>query len=75
MSSVVWCEPVSRSPFRPDAQPETAVAAEQLEHMVEEADAGWDVDLAAVEIEIDRDLGLARLPVYACGPGHERRSG
>ena len=46
---------------RLDPQPEAAVAAEQLEHVVEEPDPGRGRDLAAVERQLDRDLGLARL--------------
>ena len=38
-SSTVWCAPVSRSP-RPDVEVEPAVAGDQVEHVVEEADAG-----------------------------------
>ena len=51
----------SRGRRSPRPQPEPAVAAEQLEHVVEEADAGRRRDLAAVEVELERDLGLARL--------------
>ena len=45
-----------------DLEVDHRMAAEALEHVVEEADAGIDVAIArAVEVEGDRDLGLARL--------------
>ena len=40
MSSTVWCAPVCRSPVTCDVEVEAAVAGEQVEHVVEEADAG-----------------------------------
>ena len=39
---------------RLDLEAEPAVAGEQLEHVVEEADAGRDARLAAVEVERER---------------------
>ena len=45
-----------------DGQVEPAVAGEQVEHVVEEADAGAArAGAAAVEAEGERDVGLARL--------------
>ena len=44
--------------------------ANEIEHVVVEADAGRDVVAAgAVEVDLDEDLGLAGLPLDACGPG------
>ena len=39
-SSTVWCAPVSQVAAGLDGQVEAAVAGEQVEHVVEEADAG-----------------------------------
>ena len=46
------------------------MAAEQVEHVVEEADPGFDDDLAAVEIDCDGDLGLLGLAVDFSAAGH-----
>ena len=40
MSSTVWCAPVSRSPRDLDVEVDAPVARQQIEHVVEEADAG-----------------------------------
>src|SRR4029079_16167535 len=42
-----------------DAETEAAVAAEQVEHVIEEADPGRRAALAPVEVERDADIGLA----------------
>ena len=48
--------------LRAHGQIEQAVLGEALEHVVEEGDPGRDLVLAgAVEIELDRDVGLLRL--------------
>ena len=47
----------------PDFQVHHGMAAEALQHMVQKADPGIDVALAgAVQIERNRDFGLAGLP-------------
>ena len=40
VSSTVWCEPVCRSPSTLDVEVQPPVAGEQVEHVVEEPDAG-----------------------------------
>ena len=63
--------PVSRSPWAVTPRPMPAMAREQVEHVVEEADAG--VHLArhvAVEVEADLDVGLAGLAAQLCGAAH-----
>ena len=58
-SSTVWWAPVCRSPVARDVEIEAAVAREQVEHVVEEADAGRRAAGAgAVERQRDADLGL-----------------
>ena len=53
---------------RLDLEVEEAVAGYQLQHVVEEAQAGGDGRLArAVEVEFDRDVGL---PGLALDGGH-----
>ena len=71
-SSTVWCAPVSRSPFALDRQVEAAVAREQVEHVVEEADAGARARRAPSpsSCELDVDLGLAGLAVDLAGTRH-----
>ncbi len=55
-----------------DGETEAAVAAEQVEHVIEETDPGRRADLAPVEVERDADVGLAGaaldrgLPVPGC---------
>ena len=60
-SSTVWWAPVSRSPLASTLQAEPAVAGEQVEHVVEEADAGRGARLPPVEVERELDLGLGGL--------------
>ena len=57
-SSTVWWAPVSRSPLASTSQAEPAVAGEQVEHVVEEADAGRGARLSPVEVERELDLRL-----------------
>src|SRR5215469_13182268 len=57
--------------FGPDRQPEAAVLAELGEHVVEERDAGLDIDGGgAVEVELDKQLRLLGLAGHAPDPGH-----
>ena len=49
-SSTVWCWSTSRSPVASIRQVEAAVAGEQLEHVIEKADAGADL-VAALAVE------------------------
>ena len=63
-SSVEWCPSTCRSPLHVDGQVDHRVPREQLEHVVEEADAGSEIDRPfAVQIQGQVDLGFARLPV------------
>ena len=49
---------------RAQADVDQRVARELLEHMIEEADAGRDlIGAGAVEVDLDRDVGFARLAV------------
>ena len=58
-SSTVWCWSTSRSPLQLELEIEAAVAREQLEHVIEEANARRDLVLArAVDGERQRDLRL-----------------
>ena len=51
----------------------SACRANEVEHVVVEADAGRDVGAArAVEVDLDVDLGLLGLPVDRRGAGHRR---
>ena len=69
MSSTVWCWSTSRSPSARSAEIEAAVAGEELEHVVEEPDAGPDVVSAlAVERQLDGDRRLRRLPFNHAAP-------
>ena len=52
-------------------QAEPAVAAEQVEHVVEEADAGRGGDFAAVEVHRDLDPGLVRVALDCCLACHQ----
>ena len=70
-SSTVWWAPVSRSPRRLDREAEAAVAAEQLEHVIEEADARSRLDTSPPSrSSATRDVGLAGLAVDLGGSGH-----
>ena len=70
VSSTVWCEPVWRSPATA-LEVEPAVAREQVEHVVEEADAGAArAGAGAVEAERQADVGLARLAADLGGAAH-----
>ena len=61
-SSTVWWAPVSRSPLASHREPEPAVAAEQLEHVVEEPDArSTALTSPPSRSSVERDLGLAGL--------------
>src|ERR1700733_5077320 len=52
-----------------DGETETAVLAELVEHVVEERDAGLDLDRAgAVEVELDQQLRLLGLADHAAHP-------
>jgi hypothetical protein len=51
-------------------EPEPAVEGEQVEHVVEEADAGRDLRLASVQIEAQADVRLLRLPVDLGSASH-----
>ncbi len=56
-------------------QVERAVARERVEHVVEEPDARRPLSLAAaVQPELEPDVGLVRLARDVCGSGHARRS-
>src|SRR5262249_10588114 len=58
-------------PLGLDREVDQAVARQQREHVVEEADAGGDVGAAgAVEVEGQLDLGLAGLAAELCGARH-----
>src|SRR5262249_10921875 len=46
-----------------ELQPQAAVAGEELEHVVEEADAGGDLGVAAVQGQLQADLRLLGLAV------------
>jgi hypothetical protein len=50
-------------PGGPHPEPQAAVPRKQVEHVVEEADAGLGARLAAVEVEGERDLRLVRLAI------------
>ena len=64
----VWCWSMCRSPSRVTVRSIRRVAGEQLQHVVEEADAGRDRRPArAVEAEADRDVGLGGLARNARG--------
>ena len=65
----MWCWSTSRSPVGLDLQVERAVAREQLEHVIEEPDAGADlVPALALEAERQRDLRFGRPSIdYARG--------
>ena len=69
-SSTVWWAPVSRSPFALNPQAEPAVAGEQVEHVVEEADpglgAGGEVG-TRVQAQLEADLGLPGLALAFAG--------
>ena len=85
-SSTVWWAPVCRSPLRRDGQLQAAVAGQQVEHVVKEADPGVALALAeAVQGELDLDVGLGGLAVdlggrliathcRECGPPSTRRA-
>ena len=53
-----------------DLKTEAAVARQQVEHVVEETDAGLGARLATVEVEGEPDLGLGRLPLLFGNPAH-----
>jgi hypothetical protein len=54
-------------PFGGDGEIEGPVASDQIEHVIEETDAGGDLGLtAAVETEADADIGLGGLAMD-CG--------
>ena len=57
-SSTVWWASTSRSPSAFDREVEAAVLAELAEHVVEERQAGGDVDLAR-PVEVERDVDRA----------------
>ena len=61
-SSTVWCVSTCEIALGGEPQIEQAVLRERLEHVVEEGEPGRDLVLAAA-VEVDRDphLGLARL--------------
>ena len=54
-----------------DGEAEAAVAREEVEHVVEEADARGVVVVAAVEREVDRDAGFGGGALDAGGAGRE----
>ena len=75
VSSTVWCEPVCRSPVDLDVEVQPPVAREQVEHVVEEADAGAArAGARAVEAERQADVGLAGRAGDLGGAGHARPS-
>ena len=51
-------------------QAEAAVAGQQVEHVVEEADAGLCARLPAVEVEGEPNLGLGRAALFVRGSAH-----
>jgi hypothetical protein len=51
-------------------QPHAGVAAEQVQHVVEEADPGRGRHVAPVQVELEGDLGLARSPLDGCRSAH-----
>jgi uncharacterized protein (UPF0254 family) len=54
-----------RSPTDFDLQVEAAVAGDLVEHVVEETDAGVELTLAAaVQVDLDADLGLEGIAGY-----------
>jgi hypothetical protein len=55
-------------------EPESAVPAELIQHVIEERDAGGGRYLAAVQIEIDGDLRLVRDAIDPSSPGHASTS-
>ena len=71
-SSTVWCAPVCEVAAGLDGEIEPAVAREQIEHVIEEPDAG--VALAPRRLRRARgstlDVGLAGLAVDLGGAGH-----
>ncbi len=70
-SSTVWWAPVCRSPVARTVEVETAVAGEQVEHVIEEPDPGVPRARAvSVERQADADLGLAGPAVDLGGAGH-----
>ncbi|HSR18023.1 MAG TPA: hypothetical protein VLM39_08010, partial [Ignavibacteriaceae bacterium] len=58
-----------------DGQVDEAVAREQVEHVIEEADTGADVGLAgAVEVEGELDFGFFGLAgELGCSGGHRSK--
>jgi hypothetical protein len=53
------------------AEPDPPVARQQIQHVVEEADAGGDpLGGTAVEVQRHRDVGLAGLARQLCGATH-----
>ena len=69
-SSTVWCWSTSRSPVGLQLQIEAAVLGEQLQHVVEEADAGRDL-VAAAAFDLER---AARSAFLWCRAGWWRFS-
>jgi hypothetical protein len=68
MSSTVWWPSTSRSPF--DHEIEAAVIGEELEHVVQKADAGAHLGGArAVERERHGDIGLTGDAMHLCAAG------
>ena len=56
-----------------DGEIETSVARQHVEHVIEEADAGFPLAGAvAVQPEADVDVGLAGLAIDLGDPGHHR---
>ena len=71
VSSTVWCAPVSQVALDVDEQVEATVAREQVEHVVEEADARLaGAGAVAVEAERQADVGLLGLAGDLGGARH-----
>ena len=56
--------------LHPEAEP--PVTGEQIEHVVEESDAGFGAGFTAVQVEYELDLNLTRLAFLLSAPTHDK---